>query len=211
MPQRLNRIHLRRAGGGVQAEHHADEDRNPKCQRNRPNHNDRLDRLDDVGQVVHLLLEEPLENLRADKPNHRLAEQAAENPRQPADRREQCRLDKELSCDIALFRAEGAADADLTRSFRDGGKHDIHDADPADDERNRCDEPEQNDEHDPRVLRLLEQFQRDGHHIIFHPMPIVENPFHVQRRVFDVFLGSELQRDLAQFQILRFARRRVRE
>src|SRR5438445_404882 len=45
--------------------------------------------------------------------------------------------------DIAPLGAQGPADADLTRSLRHRREHDVHDADAADQERDRCDQGEQ--------------------------------------------------------------------
>ena len=44
-------------------------------------------------------------------------------------------LHQELQHDVAAAGAERAADADLTGALADGGEHDIHDANTADDQR----------------------------------------------------------------------------
>jgi hypothetical protein len=54
------------------------------------------------------------------------------NSQQPAGAGENDGFDKELREDIAAFGTEGASDADLPRPFCDSGKHDVHDADAAD-------------------------------------------------------------------------------
>ena len=44
-------------------------------------------------------------------------------------------LDEELGDDVLPLGAEGPADADLAGAFGDGGEHDVHDADAADEQR----------------------------------------------------------------------------
>ena len=60
--------------------------------------------------------------------------------------REQHGLDEELAEDVGAPRAERLADADLARPLGDGDEHDVHDADPADEQRDRGDGGEQHRE-----------------------------------------------------------------
>ena len=56
---------------------------------------------------------------------------------QPADRGEDTGLDHELAEEIAGSRAEGLAQADLAGALSDRYQHDVHDPDPADQQRYR--------------------------------------------------------------------------
>ena len=70
------------------------------------------------------------------------------------------RLDQKLRHDIVAPRAERLAQSDFPRSFGDGHQHDVHDANAANDQRDRCDAGKQ-ERHDfagfrNRVLNLGE-------------------------------------------------------
>ena len=58
---------------------------------------------------------------------------------QAADAGEHDRLDQELLGDVAPLGPQGAADADLAGPLGDGRQHDVHDADAADQQRDRGD------------------------------------------------------------------------
>ena len=62
---------------------------------------------------------------------------------QPTEARQHDRLDQELQQHLALQRADRESRADLARPFGDGHQHDVHDADPADQEAHRRDCSEQ--------------------------------------------------------------------
>ena len=53
---------------------------------------------------------------------------------QPADQADAADFDQELHQNGPAFRANGFADPDLARPFGHGDKHDVHDADAADEQ-----------------------------------------------------------------------------
>ena len=61
------------------------------------------------------------------------------NGERGADQTEHDRFSQELTADIALARADGDAHADLSRALGHGHKHDVHHANPSDNEGNRAD------------------------------------------------------------------------
>ncbi len=65
---------------------------------------------------------------------------------------------QELADDVALPRADGAAHADLARALEHAGQHDVHDADAADQQRDRRDGHHHDVEDALRALLLGEQF-----------------------------------------------------
>ena len=77
-------------------------------------------------------------------------EPAADDPGrdadEPAEHREQDRLDDELADDVRPARPDRLADADLARALGDRHEHDVHHADPADEQRDRRDGAEQHRE-----------------------------------------------------------------
>ena len=73
---------------------------------------------------------------------------------QAADAGEHDGLDQELLGDVAPLGAQGPADADLAGPLGDGRQHDVHDADAADQQRDRRDRP-QDDAELPRLLLRL--------------------------------------------------------
>src|SRR5664279_3692108 len=56
-----------------------------------------------------------------------------------AGQREDQGLDEELGHDVSTSGADGLADADLTRPLANRDEHDVHDPDPADEQRDRGD------------------------------------------------------------------------
>ena len=81
-------------------------------------------------------------------------------PIDPAGERDDRRLDQELTDDVALLRADGAADADLARPLHHAGEHDVHDADAADEQRDRRDRHHDHLEDALRAALLGEQLRR---------------------------------------------------
>ena len=59
------------------------------------------------------------------------------------------------------LRSQGAADADLAGPLGDGRQHDVHDADAADQQRNRRDRAQDDAELPGRALGLEQQFVGD--------------------------------------------------
>ena len=71
-------------------------------------------------------------------------------PRMPEDAaqdREEDRLHEELRRDVGAARPDGLPDADLLRPLGDGDEHDVHDADAADEKRQRDDADHRHVEH----------------------------------------------------------------
>src|SRR5690606_19554937 len=73
-----------------------------------------------------------------------------------ADRRDDEGLDEELPEDRPRLGAERHLDADLLRPLVDDDVHDVRDADPADDERQRADDAEEEREREHEDLEELE-------------------------------------------------------
>ena len=82
---------------------------------------------------------------------------------QAADAGEHDGLDQELLGDVAPLGAQGAADADLAGPLGDGRQHDVHDADAADQQRDRGDRAEDDAELPGRLLGLEQQVVGDDH------------------------------------------------
>ena len=110
--ERLHRIEACGTHRGVQPEDEADTHRHDERQHDRRGRHDRRP----AGEV-------------ADRLRQADADDDAEDATGQRDDR---RLDQELADDVALARADGAADADLARPLHDAGEHDVHDADAAD-------------------------------------------------------------------------------
>jgi hypothetical protein len=88
---------------------------------------------------VDLNLHRPLEP-RGQPPRH--PDPACDAHQTSGDRQYE-RFDQELEEDARRLRADGHADADLARPFRDADEHDVHDADAADQQRDGGDAREQ--------------------------------------------------------------------
>ncbi len=83
----------------------------------------------------------------------------------PADGDER-RLDDELADDVGLFRAERAPQADLRRPLEHARQHDVHDADAADEQRDRG-ERHHHDVEDPLGALLFgEELGRDDERVV---------------------------------------------
>src|SRR6266508_3400641 len=96
---------------------------------------------------------------RRDDTGQREAEADAD---QPADDGDQDRLGQELPHDISLAGADGAADADLARTFQYCGEHDVHDPDAAYQQRNAGDADHDDVEDELGAAALFQQ--SGGHH-----------------------------------------------
>ena len=72
-----------------------------------------------------------------------MTERPDDDPRQPARRGQQQRLDEELRADVAAGRAERAAQADLRPALQHRDDHRVGDADAADQQRDRAEAEEQ--------------------------------------------------------------------
>ncbi len=99
-----------RATGGVGAEEEADQDGGAEGEHDRVGRDHRLDPRD--------------REVAADDPGH--------HPRQPAEQRDEHGLDQELDEDVRAPGADRLADADLPGALGDRDEHDVHHADPAD-------------------------------------------------------------------------------
>src|SRR4029077_10012791 len=85
------------------------------------------------------------------------AEHADEHAGDPADERDEHGLGQELGEDVSAPGADRLADADLACALGDGHEHYVHDADPADEQRDRGDLAEQRREHAAGGARRFQQ------------------------------------------------------
>ena len=107
---------------------------------------------------------------------------AQEHADQAAGRRHHGRLDQELLDDVAAARAEGAADADLAGALGDRRQHDVHDPDPADQERDAGDRAQHQVEDPLGRLGLLQQLERDGDRVVLLGVELAEQAVERRRR-----------------------------
>ncbi len=77
-------------------------------------------------------------------------------PSSAADFAEHDGLHDELRHDVALLRADRAADADLAGALGDGDEHDVHDADARGEQRDGADEREADAHGEGDLLELLD-------------------------------------------------------
>src|SRR5256884_3755681 len=140
MPQRLHRVHLRGAQGGVDAEDDANDPRNGEGDHGRPEGDDGFH----AGKVAH-------------EPGNGHAEQHADHAARAGEHHG---LNEELRDDVAAFGAERAADADLAGALGHAGEHDVHDADAADDQRDGRNRAEHDVEYLLGALGAFEQLER---------------------------------------------------
>src|SRR5437879_1135226 len=115
MPQGFHRVHFCGAEGGVDAEDDTDQRGNGESDHGRPQNDDGFH----AGKV-------------ADEPGNGHTEQHAHNATRAGKHHG---LDEELRDDVAAFGAERATDADLARALGHARKHDVHNADAADEQR----------------------------------------------------------------------------
>ena len=96
------------------------------------------------------------------------SQQPERQPRDAADETEHARLDQELAQDHRRGRPEGLAQPDFPRALRNGHQHDVHDPDPADQQRDAGDHPQEDGQQAGDRAEALQQ-TRLGHHqeIIF--------------------------------------------
>src|ERR1043165_5391930 len=124
VPEGFDRVQPGRSIGRVDAEEQPDRDRDEKREK------DRRDRHHG-GREAGGGDRRKVRSLRRQR--------AAGYAQRPAQAAENHRLDEELGEDVAPARADGLADADLARPLGDGDQHDVHDSDPAHDERDAGD------------------------------------------------------------------------
>jgi len=79
-----------------------------------------------------------------------------------SDERDEYGFDDELADDVALGGADGTADANLASALEDGGEHDVHDADAADEKRDGSDGDHDGVEELFGAFLLGEQFGRNN-------------------------------------------------
>src|SRR5437867_4163641 len=126
VPECLDRVQARCAHRGVEPEDDADRNRDA-------DRDDHGAGGDDAAQPARL--RDELHDL-GDRPPEQDAHDAAEA-------REGHRLDEELDHDVPPPCADGLADTDLARSLIHRHEHDVHDPDPADEQRDPADRAEQ--------------------------------------------------------------------
>jgi hypothetical protein len=100
---------------------------------------------------------DPAEHRRADDGDHEPAGKAERAP----DRRHGHRLDEELHLDVATARTDCLPDADLTRPLHHRGEQHVHNADPADGEDQRREEPEQQLRQQHRLSGVVQSLRAD--------------------------------------------------
>ena len=88
--------------------------------------------------------------------------EAEHNSDQAADDRDQHRFRQELTNDVGLACADGAADSDFAGTLEHGGQHDVHDADTADQQRDAGDTDHDDAEDELRPPLLLQQAGGNG-------------------------------------------------
>src|SRR6266545_6809871 len=111
----------------VKAEKDADRCAEQKCNRDRTDRDERRP-------------------IRVDRQNPGRAD-ATDDSNYPANGTERYRFDQELGENVAAVRTDGHAHTDFARPFGDAHEHDIHDTDPADDERDARDCAQQDGHH----------------------------------------------------------------
>src|SRR5271166_6184289 len=103
-------------------------------------HDRRVDNEPDVGRLS-VLGDSAVEGNPPDSEGNRIGQ---ENARYAAGKRDGHRFRKELEQDVAPAAAQRLFHADLARTLGDRDQHDVHQADPADAQRKRADEGQQN-------------------------------------------------------------------
>ena len=126
--------------------------------------------------------------------------ESARNPQQASGKRNQNGFHQELTQHVALARADRAPHADLMRPLEDAGQHDVHDADPAHEQRNRCD---RNHDHFEDVLRPFlfgKQFGGNDHaEVVLISMRRIQNTAHNVANDADVCSRVELKINAVNF------------
>jgi len=137
MPERFDWVHICGPIGRINAEDYADRPADSKSQykRNTRNYRGRL----------------------AETCDQKRDQRAQTNPQDAAEEGQHESFREELNYNIASPGAECTADADLARSLADGGQHNIHNPDAADQERNRSDRTQNDTEKTLGLPGLLEQ------------------------------------------------------
>src|SRR5688500_6967940 len=142
MPQGLDRVHPRRHDGRVEAEADSDQSADDKAADDRP--------VGDAGGVA--LVADAL-----DDPRQQLGGAGAQHDAdQAAGQADDGGLDEELQGDMAPLGAQGPADADLAGALGHRRQHDVHDADPADHQREAGDAHHDEVEHAVEPLGIAQ-------------------------------------------------------
>ena len=184
MSQCFDGIHVGGAERGVDAEHDADERGDGKGEHGRPggyNGGHGGDMADDNG------------NGHADDDTDCTA-CAGKNDG----------FNEELENDVPLLGAQGATDADFPGAFRNAGKHDVHDADAAHQQRYSGDGAENGVKNLLGSFRLTQQFQRYCHFKVFLLVLLRKNAVNNQGGFFNIFNIRHLYNGLVQFHPFRF-------
>src|SRR5688500_4626773 len=200
VPQRFDRVHPRRRHGGVQPGQDAGQAADDEG-------GDDAHGVDVGG--VGLAVAEPADE-RGDGQGDADAEADAEQAAGQADHRG---LDQELEGDVFLLGPQGAADADLAGALGDGGQHDVHDADAADQQREAGDADDDEVEDQVEPLGVAQDLDggldlhvdaRGGGAAGAGGAADVDLGLGEAGEVVDVVHGSALEPDLGQFDLLAF-------
>jgi hypothetical protein len=132
--------------------------------------------------------------------NRHCQQEAEQDPDQCPDGRHRGGLHEELVLDIDLAGAEGPQQSDLPGSFKHRGQHDVHDADPPDEQGDAGYGGHDDGEDLLRLLLLLQQGRR--HHqliVIFSTMAPGQQVIHGLSRLLRTGAIVQAQPDCIQF------------
>ena len=107
------------------------------------------------------------------------------------------------------FAPEGAADADLAGALGDGREHDVHDADAADQERDRGDRAEDDAELPGRALGFEQKLVGHDDIDVFLGVPGLDSGLDDRVRGADLVDRADLKRDLRELGLLGLHRARA--
>src|SRR3984893_5898492 len=100
-----------------------------------------------------------------------------------ADEGDENGLGKELEADLAFGGANRFADADLANTGADGGEHDVHDADAADQQYHRRNQQQHHGQNVRRPFRQVHQWRQVLHVVDrLRPVPRLQDPLDLSRR-----------------------------
>ena len=111
-----------------------------------------------------------------------------------------------MAYDVSPFGTQRPADADLASPFGDRRKHDVHDPDATDEQRDRRNHPHKQHEHRTRRASLFEQLQRHDHRDVFHLIVVHQSRLHQLSRLLDLRNISAPESDLVELDDLPFTR-----